>query len=101
MAKDSHAIGSHHQHIENSRPVGKKLQHAYHVIYYLDSTTLEMLQEQKSLTRATHINVMRSNPTDGLHNAMDNPMFNLANRLDVVSNKIEYIVSSNLVLCSY
>ena len=36
---------------------------------------LEMLQEH------TRINVMRSNPTDGLHNAMDNPMFNPANRL--------------------
>ena len=62
---------------------------------------LEMLQKHKSLTRTTRINVMLSNPTDGLHNAMKNPMFNPANRLDVVSNKIEYIVSSNLVLCSY
>ena len=48
---------------------------------------LEMLQEQKSLTRTTRINVMRSNPTDGLNNAMENPMFNPANRLDVVSNR--------------
>ena len=36
------------------------------------------------------------------HGVLEYPVkFNPANRLDVVSNKIEYIVSSNLVLCSY